>query len=184
MAFLPPPGFRSKIRAACVNQDADKRMPKRGMHWALGRLTAGQSHRQYQSTSLRLPPTLPPPRGLSLSTKPNNLITYLDISLGSSHTHWSGVYGTLFPSFCSDDSSTGFSAIAHGLAATVGYTAGQFWDTVESGLLTLPRRNSVSSTVHTVANLGHQSLIHDIPVSEWYIGILGSWHRSAPFRNW
>lgn len=119
------------------------------MHWALGRLSIG--HRQYQSTSLRLPPS---PHGLSLSAKPNNLITYLDISLGSSHTHWSGVYGILSPSLCSDDSSTGFSVIAHGLAATVGNTAGQLWDTVGLGLRTLPRRNPGSSTVHIVANLG------------------------------
>lgn len=130
----------------CVIQDADKRVPKWGMHWALGRLSTGHRHRQYRRTSLRLPPRPPAPHGLSLSTKPNNLITYLDISLGSSHTHWSGVYGILSPSLCSDDSSTGFSIIAHGLAATVGNTAGQLWDIVESGLLTLPRRNPVSST--------------------------------------
>lgn len=108
------------------------------MHWAPGRLSIGHRHRQHQSTLLRVPPS---PHGLSLNAKPNNLITYLDISLGIGHTHWSGVYGILSPSLCSDDSSIGFSVIAHGLAATVGNTAGQLWDTVESELLTLPRKN-------------------------------------------
>lgn len=70
-----------------------------------------------------------PPRAESC-TGAINLIIYLDISLGSSHTHWSGVCGIPCHPFASV-----FSVMTWGLRAAAGSTTGQLHATVQPGLL-------------------------------------------------